>query len=338
MGDTLGLLTLPTLGGGSGSAAAGDPLLDVLLAYLQAVINARTKAAYKTICPFKTPGTAGADPLPVAFTYAHNPTDECISTGRLPALFAWRTQPHATRTTRTQGWLIRESAIAVLWVPLRATQEQARIREPFRNAVSAAIDLALLRGRDPAWKVAGDTYYGAQTYGSTFAREAKLWSQRVRQIAPHPIQIDFDRGPRVPFDALLAEIDVKEILASSLDDFAALAQLSGTASTNGKGTLPFIFRVSVDGVAPASGPAAGGTTLTLTGKQFQRTLDDPTQPLSYTLPTVTVDGAECTDVAWVAESTLTASTPAHDAGGPFDVVVTNPSGASATAASAFTYV
>ena len=335
MGDTLGLLTLPTLEGASG--AAGDPLLDVLLSYLQAVINTRTKAAYKTVCKFKTPGTAGADPLPVAFTFAHNPTDECFSTGRLPALFAWRMQPHAARTTRTQGWLIRESSIAVLWAPLRATQEQARVREPFRNAVAAAIDLALLRGRDPAWKVDGDTYFDAQTYGSTFARQAKLWSHRVQQIEPHPIIIDFDHGPKVPFDALLAQIEVKEILSSALDDFAALAGVTSSITTNGLATVSASMKVTVTDVSPATGAAAGGTTITVTGHQFQRELPDPTQPDAYTLPTIAIDGEFCSDVAWVDESTLTASTPAHAAGGPFDVVVTNPSGASAALADAFTY-
>lgn len=335
MSDTFGLLQVP-LGAPPAGSAAGDPLLDALLAYLQAVINAKTKLAWKSVCAYKTPPTS--EPLPVSFVFPHSPTNESFSIGKLPALFAWRATDHTPKTTRTQDWLIRESMIAVLWVPPRATQEQARVREPFKNAVSAAIDWAIIRGRDPSWVVAGDTYYGAATYGSVFSRQAGLMTCRVRQIEPHPIVIPFDDGPSESYDALLAQIDVQEVLAWGADAFPALDHLELDTTTNGLALVTAILEVQLASISPGNGPAAGGTIITLSGAQFESIVPDPSQPLVVQTPAVTINGVACTGVVLVDETTLTATTPELPAGGPYDVVVTNPSGASVKLPAAFTAV
>jgi hypothetical protein len=77
-------------------------------------------------------------------------------------------------------------------------------------------------------------------------------------------------------------------------------------------------------VSPASGPAAGGTTITLTGSNF------------VSGATVRVGGTPATNVALVSATRLTARTPAGTAGAR-DVQVTNPNGQSATRSGAFTY-
>jgi len=67
--------------------------------------------------------------------------------------------------------------------------------------------------------------------------------------------------------------------------------------------------LSISNVSPNSGPAAGGTTVTITGTDFE---EDETS--------VQFDGIEATDVEVVNSTTLTAVTPAH-APGPVLVTV-----------------
>jgi hypothetical protein len=320
--DTFGLLEVP-LSTLEAETAVGDPLLDVVLSFVQAVVNAKTKAVWRAVCAYPTGGTS--EPLPISFVLPHCPTTESFNTNTLPALYAWRLHPHAATTKYTQEWLIRESSISLLWVPPRATQEQARLREPFRNAVASVMAWAFERGRDPSWKVQDDTYYQAQTYGSTFRKQARLMWHVLKQVEPAPISIPYDDGPAEPYDALLGELLVREVIEWGDDAFSPADHIEGTFSTNGLLTVPFVFKVGVTAISPSSAAAAGGTTITLTGYQFQGA------------PTVTLGGAPCTNVTVVDNATITATTPAQSAGAPVDVVVTNPSGDADTLAAAFTF-
>src|SRR5262249_36695923 len=78
-------------------------------------------------------------------------------------------------------------------------------------------------------------------------------------------------------------------------------------------------------VSPTSGPAAGGTAVTLTGQNFARGA------------TVTFGGTAATNVVVVSGMRITAKTPSH-AQGSANVVGTNPGGRSATLANGFTFV
>ena len=81
---------------------------------------------------------------------------------------------------------------------------------------------------------------------------------------------------------------------------------------------------TVSAVSPTSGPAGGGTGLTLTGSGF----------ISST--TVTVGGSPCTNVQFVSASSLTCISPAHSVG-IVDIIVSNSSTLSATLSAGFTY-
>ncbi len=81
---------------------------------------------------------------------------------------------------------------------------------------------------------------------------------------------------------------------------------------------------TVASVSPASGPAAGGTAVTITGTNF------------VAGATVSFGGAAATNVSVASATSITADTPAH-AAGPVDVVVTNPDLQSGTLASGYTY-
>jgi phosphatidylinositol-3-phosphatase len=81
---------------------------------------------------------------------------------------------------------------------------------------------------------------------------------------------------------------------------------------------------NIGDLTPTSGPAAGGTTVTISGTGFANGA------------TVTFGGTAASNVNVVGSTTITALTPAH-ASGPVNVVVTNPGGQNATSANGFTY-
>lgn len=81
---------------------------------------------------------------------------------------------------------------------------------------------------------------------------------------------------------------------------------------------------TVTAVAPTSGPAAGGTSVTISGTNFQAGA------------TVTFGGAAATGVNVAGATSITATTPAH-AAGAVDVVVRNPDSLNGTLNSGFTY-
>jgi hypothetical protein len=82
---------------------------------------------------------------------------------------------------------------------------------------------------------------------------------------------------------------------------------------------------TVTDVSPSSGPAAGGTAVTLTGTNF------------VTGATVTFGGTGATSVVVVSATQITATTAAH-AAGAVNVVVTNPDTQSGSLTNGFTYV
>ncbi len=98
---------------------------------------------------------------------------------------------------------------------------------------------------------------------------------------------------------------------------------AGGASAPGLGNL-FTYTPSVTGISPASGPASGGTSVTVSGTGF------------VSGATVGFGSAEGTGVSVVNASTITVTSPAG--GGIADVTVATPGGTSATSsADQFTY-
>lgn len=82
---------------------------------------------------------------------------------------------------------------------------------------------------------------------------------------------------------------------------------------------------TVNSIAPVSGPAAGGTAVTITGADF------------VAAATVSFGGVTATSVNVANETTITATTPSHIAG-VVDIVVTNPDGQSGTLAGGYEYI
>src|SRR5207249_2835168 len=82
---------------------------------------------------------------------------------------------------------------------------------------------------------------------------------------------------------------------------------------------------TVASISRPSGPAAGGTSVSIVGTGF------------LAGAVVTIGGSQATAVTVVSSSSITATTSAHAAGGAVNVVVTNPGGQSGTCVACFTY-
>jgi hypothetical protein len=93
--------------------------------------------------------------------------------------------------------------------------------------------------------------------------------------------------------------------------------VTATATDPGGNTSEFSQRL-VFSQSPGSGPAAGGTSSSLSGMLFESGA------------TVTVGGVPATNVMFVNATTMTATMPARPAGSLNDTVVSNPSGTGGT--------
>jgi hypothetical protein len=99
---------------------------------------------------------------------------------------------------------------------------------------------------------------------------------------------------------------------------------TGNSAPSSADQFSYIATPTVTGVSPNSGPAAGGTSVTITGSGFTGATG------------VAFGGVPATGVTVLSDTTITATAPAGT--GTVDVTVTGPAGTSATSASDhFTY-
>lgn len=331
MSDRYGLLQFPlgpTLENPD-LVAIGDPLLDVLKTFLTAAINADLKAQWSVIHPAVLPGTPEA--LPVSFAYTHDPAEEEFTSRRLPALFVWRSQ-FPKFADYTEDWDSSNSIVHVLWVPPLGGLAKDRFRQPFRNAVAKSIRRNLRRQRHPAYIAPGDTSEAAQTYGTFML--PRMGAARLNVSDAKPFDLIVHKGDKQePYDAVLASLEVLELGVPTLSDYDPLSHVQGTFHQGEPAltTENYTLRPTISSVTPSTGPLVGGTTITIQGAQFFESVDPGALA-------VTIGGLVCTEVTLVEETILTAKTPAGASLGAKDVKVTVPSGSSATAVGAFTYV
>lgn len=322
MSDRFGLLTLPmTEVGDPDVEAVGDPMLDVLGAFLKAAVNADVGAGWRVANPIS--------PLPITTIQTHNPDKSRFTDSELPCLFLYRIS-WPKLTPYSQEWKASVSQVAALWVPDLAEVETDAARDPMRNAVARAIHRNIERGRNPAWIVEGDDDPKTADYGSFLLSFLNVTKIQVLDIKPMPLMVQRAQKD-YPYDGLLATLEVTEVLEPLLDDYPEAGSLNGSFAL-GEDPLTFVsfeLRPTIVSVTPSTGPTAGGTAITISGRQFFES--DDLDPIA-----VTVDDVACTSVVFVDENTITATTPAGSAGAK-TVKVTLPNGTSASLASAFTF-
>jgi len=96
---------------------------------------------------------------------------------------------------------------------------------------------------------------------------------------------------------------------------------------SGTGTNVYTYNPppSFSSCNPGNGPAAGGTSVTISGANFVAT------------PGVTFGGVAASNVTFVSSTSLTCATPAHSPV-TVDIVITNPDGQTATGSKVFLYL
>lgn len=330
MSGTYGPLQIP-VPAASPAETPGDPLLDVLGEFARAVVNADAGEAWHAVAPSDTQ-------LPVEHVYTFDPRVGGLSEAWLPALFVWRSSMQRSVWLAHDYW-IRESEVTMMWVPPRAAKQTDRARRAsFLNVIQTVLDAAVdPTARHPAWVVPHDTDPRAATDGSLLWRYLRVWELDATRSEWTTLTLDTDRAglsmhsvTPVSYPAIVTRMLVRE---RNVDDVSArMDELDGVeGELRLDGSLPYnaySYHLSVTGISPATGPTAGGTSVTITGTGFD---------VGDTPPTVTIGGAIASEVHVAGTGLLTCVTPAGTAGAR-DVVVANPSGATATLQNGFTYV
>lgn len=226
MPDQAGSLVFPVAVPGERDPV-GDPLLRLTLDFLQAVVNARCGAAWAKVAP--------SHPLPIKTTIPHDPTRIDFSEQTLPALYSWR-----AGGTRAVEWMAEDIGEArenlmLLWVAPPAQQVQQKARDPFANPLAKAIGSALLLGRDPAWKLAGDPDPEASELGSLWAKHAFGEAGGAAHLARWR-RVDFalDMAPGAPrraYEAVELTVELTEYILQGDELFPESEGISGSITT-----------------------------------------------------------------------------------------------------------
>ncbi len=126
--------------------------------------------------------------------------------------------------------------------------------------------------------------------------------------------------------SIINPLQVKAITPAHIAG-AVTVQVTAPGGTSADLTNAFTYGTttfSVSSVSPISGPADGGTTMTITGANFQSGAS------------VTIGGLAASSVTVSSSTTIQATTPPHSSGS-VSVTVTNTDGQSATLSSGFTF-
>lgn len=155
------------------TASGRDDFLHYTVSFFQAVANANAILEWKNIAP------NASKVVTTATTF--DPRRYIFNEAQLPLLSLHRLRV-ADRADTAQCIRTESGELLLTWVPFDATPETARHRSTFAAKLFQTLEMALENGRDPSWKVVGDTYYDAQTYGSVIARFAKFRRLHLREM------------------------------------------------------------------------------------------------------------------------------------------------------------
>lgn len=307
--------------------AAGDPGLDVILSFFTAILNAHGGAAWDEIGDENGPGM-------VRNAFTHDPQRVGINREDLPAIYLWR-EKILPSSRIGSDYYVRPSKLTLLWVPPQAADQETRARrEPFFNTVAAIIDSVIdPAARDVSWTVPGDPDPSARELGSLLWNHLIAWSLDVEGSERTRLLFPVDGAPPIIFDAVKVDFTLNERNEQQsegrfdeLDGIEGVAQLGTPDGGDVLDRVPFVLRLSIRSVSPATGPSAGGTTVLINGTGF-----DETSP-----PTVVFGITQATNVMVLDGAVLSCTTPAG-APGARDLVITNPSGEQQSLSGAFTY-
>jgi hypothetical protein len=197
--DRHGALPIPRLPVPGAADTVADPLIDYTLAYFAAVLNAHADAAWRAV--FAASG-------PVKRTFAHDPEQHCFGERDLPALYLWRSGGAAPEQI-ADDWHLKRSNLTLLWVLPGAVQHPQHRRLPFVNGLVSLLHVAIEKGRDPAWHLAGDPDPTARARGSVWPRWAGFFELALGKWKPGVLVIS-DGARKFSYASVEVELLVAE--------------------------------------------------------------------------------------------------------------------------------
>lgn len=221
-----GALPLPAPITSDTSPTAGDPGLDVLLAFARDVIVASANAAYLEVAP----GTGSV----VQQTRAHNPGQVVINEKDFPALYSWRLRGDIE--TIADDYDVETCALSLLWVFPTAQAEHQSKRSPLVNAVAKPLLAGLRRGRHPAWVVDGDPDALAASEGSFLWAWAGWWAFKKASWKLQEVVVQ-KLGVETTYPAIQWEITVEERVELGLPTAPAKSLNTLNAGGDGPSTV-----------------------------------------------------------------------------------------------------
>ena len=303
-----------------------DPPLFYLLDFLSSMVT--------TLIGDRLLAQASAAPAPitsaVAYQLPYDPAPYLQTVqDKMPLLAVYRRKSTFEMKTVLQWHRLGEFGITYVLPPLTAGQAEQVL--PILHAVGDAIVSVVESGYYPtytppggdigqsAWELSGLSQVGIteEHYGMFPAAGDLVFPAWTATIA-----LREQRAKPTGYDAFGA-LDANEDLVSSTDQSKVVdfvQDKSDVAEPTGGYSNPPV----IDSVTPATGVAAGGTTVTLRGSNF------------FTGLAVSFDGIAATSVVITDTHTLTCHTPAH-AAGVVHVAVVNLSGTTGFKLNAFTY-
>lgn len=234
--DRFGAITLP-VEIPQGKEPVSDRFLFYALDYFKAFVNAKGARAWNAVQPGQ---------LPIKTTFAHDPEQVAFNTSDLPALFMWRDEsgaaggafsPASAFEWIAEDYLIANDTVRILWCFPIAEQSIRRIREPILNGLVKAMAVAFEIGRDPSWRVPGDTDGQAATYGSLFVHWAGCMFLAMSRWQRRALVIHTSEGTTKTYETMEARLSLQELMTEDPTRYPAMGagsldlQLSDSTNT-----------------------------------------------------------------------------------------------------------
>ncbi len=250
LGSTIGGLAVPLVPPLSPKATIDDPALDVVIGYITAIFNAYAGDAWRAVAP--------GEPL-LRRTFTHDPEDYDFAETDLPAMYAFRTGSAKPTEDQAEDYRIATDTVRLFWVMPRASTEQQRRRSPFIQALGKLLDLAIDRGRDPAYVRADDPDPTKVAQGTVLLRAAGLHWLRSKSWTKTTLAIKMAAGDASrTYQALDVKLEFEEHERQGYDDLSSIPNLALTvAIAQGDGTPPLPFSQLTSLGAFSSGFSSG---------------------------------------------------------------------------------
>jgi hypothetical protein len=250
LGSTIGGLAVPLVPPSTATATIDDPALDVVVGYIAAIVRTYAGAAWRAVAP--------GEPL-LRRTFTHDPEDYEFAETDLPALYAFRTGSAKPTEDQAEDYRISTDTVRLFWVMPRASTEQQRRRVPFIQALGKLIDLAIDRGRDPAYVRSDDPDPTKTAQGTVLLRASGLHWLRSKGWTKTNLAIKMAAGDASrTYQALDMKLEFEEQEIQGYDDLASIPNLDLMVSiAPGDGTTPLPFSEHINAGSFSSGFSAG---------------------------------------------------------------------------------